>query len=293
MKWINKLVFSTLITLPSFAMADPWRIITQEDEMTGDKHLYAISSSVKPTRTLEPPYDGLESMAIVTCHNKRMSMFYQFTLAPNLPDSKTKDGYNLIDTRVRWDDDIKNISLEQSWGSKHLNHQGDSYGSVEMAKNSDELLLELNWYSLGNVYFRFDLEGSKEAISEVQTYCGYVPAFSPSTDTISVNQLLALTGFYSDSPNGPYKSYQVNLVSGLNAGWYVIVATKRPLKNAIAMSKVNEGRYGSAIILNIGGNDYTVVVGPYNSLNEVINLRQDLRTHYGNWLTDLDVLEVN
>ena len=158
------LVFTLVLT--SFA-SDQWTVSSiSENEMTGEKAIYAFSPSVGSTKKMDFPYSNVKARLSVGYDGKKPWVYIGFTESPNLLNTTIKDGYNLIDTRIKWDDELKNVTLTQDWGSKFMHFKKDKI-IVDYIVKSDTVLLELEWYGSGTVYFRFPLNGSSKAINEL------------------------------------------------------------------------------------------------------------------------------
>ncbi len=93
-----------------------------------------------------------------------------FTDGPNLTKTKTRDGYDSFDTRIKWDDEIKTAEFTQTWGEAFIHFRFGESAIRDMTAASN-MLLELPWYGEGNVYFRFSLRGSSAAISRARESC--------------------------------------------------------------------------------------------------------------------------
>ena len=81
-----------------------------------------------------------------------------------------QNGYEIIDTRIKWDKKIEEIRLNHDYASKYIDFRNDQ-DIIEKIKNHNTLLLELNWFAEDEVYFEFSLDGSKEAMDEIQDNC--------------------------------------------------------------------------------------------------------------------------
>lgn len=152
------------------AAAADWKVSVSKDEMTGKKECYAISPTTKPTKPMGFPYAGVVAWMGVGTDADSEWVFVGFNEAPNLANTTTKDGYNLITTRIKWDDQLENVSMTQDWSAKFLHFQHDSKAIASIGQ-AQSVLLELNWYGNGNTYFRFPLGGSGSAISTMRTSC--------------------------------------------------------------------------------------------------------------------------
>jgi hypothetical protein len=146
--------------------ADQWDTSVSKNEMTGTETWYASSPVVAPKEKMDFPYSNVKAWLGIGYDGKNEWVYVGFNEAPNLNDTSTKDGYNLVSTRIKWDDKIKDIQLTQEWGSKFIHFKDDEAVVSKIAK-SNTVLLELNWYGEGKVYFRFPLDGSSAAIDKI------------------------------------------------------------------------------------------------------------------------------
>ncbi|HLV08613.1 MAG TPA: hypothetical protein VKY40_00205 [Halanaerobiales bacterium] len=147
--------------------SDQWSTSVSKDEMTGEEVWYAISPKIEATEKMGFPYSNVKAWIGIGYDGENEWVYVGFTEAPNLLDTTIKDGYNLIKTRIKWDDnDPEYIRLTQDWGAKFLHFQNDETVISQIIK-SNNLLLELNWYGEGNVYYRFPLNGSSKAIDKI------------------------------------------------------------------------------------------------------------------------------
>jgi len=157
-------------TTPSSPTPPRWTTSTSRDEMTGERSCYAASPRTGPQKAMGFPYGDVQAWLGVGHDSDDEWAYVGFSESPNLTDTETKDGYNVITTRIKWDDEIETVSLIQEWGAKSLHFR---YGTAAIAKmaRSNTVLLELNWYGQGKTYFQFSLNGSSAAIREVRS-CG-------------------------------------------------------------------------------------------------------------------------
>ncbi len=147
-----------------------WNTTVSVDEMTGKTQAFAYSKSVSPTRQMDFPYSNVEAWVGVGCDGSSEWAYFGFTTAPNLTNDDTKDGYNLISTRVKWNDSIENTRLTQDWGSKFI-HFSNKSAAISKITSSSSMMLELQWHGQGRVNFAFPLKGSSEAIQEMRLKC--------------------------------------------------------------------------------------------------------------------------
>lgn len=147
-----------------------WTTSQSEDEMTGVKSSFAFSPSVESTTRMRMPYTGTTGRLAVGCDNSSEWAYIIFSESPNLLNTTIEDGRNRIRTRMRWDDDVENVTLIQRWGANSL-HFSNASSAIQKIMNSNEALLELDWYGENKTYFSFSLEGSSSAISQVKNQC--------------------------------------------------------------------------------------------------------------------------
>lgn len=149
-----------------------WGVSFHSDEMTGKNQVFAISPIVKSTKNMSSPYNNVNSWLGVGCESGKRWAFIGFSQAPNLLGSKTKDGYNLISTRIKWNEEVQKVNLNQDWGAKFLHFNNDDI-IIKKIATSNEALLELNWYGNGNVYFNYSLSGSASALKKMAKKCNF------------------------------------------------------------------------------------------------------------------------
>ena len=151
-----------------------WSSISfRADEMTGEQSFGAHSRSVGSTQRMEWPYNDVRAQVFFQCDSgtENEHAWIRFTTSPNLVGDETRSGYNLINTRIRWDEKApESATLTQDWGSEDLNFHFDQW-AVNGILAHEEMLLELNWYGSGRVHFWFDLVGSSAAIEEARAEC--------------------------------------------------------------------------------------------------------------------------
>lgn len=165
-------LLSAIITLLLFSnqVYGEWKTSFSKDEMTGDFSAYAISPDAGSTKTMSFPYSDINAWIGIGCNKKSEWVYIGFNSSPNLQDTETKDGYNLIRTRVKWNDSIEGITMIQDWGGKYL-HFTDAETVISKISQSKNILLELNWYGQGKVYFKFSADGSSSALQEIRMQC--------------------------------------------------------------------------------------------------------------------------
>lgn len=147
-----------------------WRSFTSNDEMTGKLQAFAHSPQIAPTRRMEFPYSNVEAWLGVGCDGKSEWVYIGFNGSPNLSNDETEDGYNLISTRIKWDDSLENVKLTQDWGAKFIHFREDSSALAKISASS-KALLELQWHGQQPAHFEFSLNGSSKAITEMRNEC--------------------------------------------------------------------------------------------------------------------------
>ncbi len=155
-----------LVMLSSMLFGE-WTTGLTEDKMTGEKRAYAHSKWVPSLSPMKFPYRGVKASLIIACDKKDEWANIQFSQKPNILNTETKDGYSLINTRVKVGNELKNFTFTQSWGSRTL-HIDSPY--LELAKHK-EFLVELDWYGNGKVYFKFNVEGMRKGHSDMYGIC--------------------------------------------------------------------------------------------------------------------------
>ena len=160
------LVFLQLLASDAFA----WTVLSDEDKMTGEVSAYAVSSYVSPLEEMSFPYNDIKSWIGFGCDKKSEWAYIGFSEQPILTNSRTRDGYNLITERTKWDDQVFSMQFSQTWGSKFLHYMMDEEAILKILTEST-MLLELHWYSQGTVYFQYSLEGSSKAINDARNIC--------------------------------------------------------------------------------------------------------------------------
>ena len=147
-----------------------WRTSTSKDEMTGKFSAYAHSPKAYPSKKMSFPYADVNAWMGIGCDNKSEWVYFGFNSAPNLTKDETKDGFNLITTRVKWNNEVENVTLSQDWGAKFIHFRNYSAAISKIAA-SNTALLELQWHGQQPTYFEFSLNGSSKALAEIKSKC--------------------------------------------------------------------------------------------------------------------------
>lgn len=144
-----------------------WSNQENRDEMTGKVVKIAFSKDSSPSAPMSFPYQNITGNIFVGKNDTSEFVTFGFTEQPNLLNIELQPNMNIIKTRVKWDDKVEVVKLVQKWGDKFL-HFSDSKSAIKKIMSSKEVLLELDWYGSGRVYFKFDLSGASEAIANIR-----------------------------------------------------------------------------------------------------------------------------
>lgn len=155
---------------PTAPKEPQWSSFDSTDEMSGEGSAYATSPRVSPVQRMGFPYADVQAWVGVGCDKSSQWAYVGFTGAPNLNDTETQDGYNLIKTRVKWGDSLVKETLTQKWGAKVL-HFRNKGPAIQKIAGSTSMLLELKWHGQGAAHFDFPLKGSSKAIAEMKATC--------------------------------------------------------------------------------------------------------------------------
>jgi len=147
---------------------DNWNTHDSADEMTGEKSSYINSDEVVPNRKLDFPYSDLKSSIGIGCDSGSQWVYLWFSKTPNMVGDTTKDGYNLVKLRVKFDNKLDTATMTQSWGAKALHFQYDSWAVKKMLQ-ANTLTVEIPWYGR-NAVFTYKTAMLKEALS-ASTLC--------------------------------------------------------------------------------------------------------------------------
>ena len=167
MKSFNSRLFALIILMFPFSLYGQWVVSSSTDEMTGKKSFYATSSITSPNRAMNFPYNDVKAWIGIGYNGENEWVYIGFTKRPNLTNTDTKDGYDLIKTRIKWDNSIETVSFTQRWGDKFI-HFVDGEAAIEKIFKYGKVLIELPWYGEGSVYFEFSLRGSSSAIVKMR-----------------------------------------------------------------------------------------------------------------------------
>jgi hypothetical protein len=150
---------------------DPtWENTRSKDEMTGKRSSYAASPTVASKAPMAFPYQGTKAWLGVGCDKDSEWAYIGFTEAPNLNNTETEDGYNVIRTRFKWNETVETVTLKQKWGAEFIHFQNERSVISRIASTS-VAVLELDWHGQRPVHFEFPLRGSSAALSKMRSEC--------------------------------------------------------------------------------------------------------------------------
>lgn len=148
-----------------------WNTFESEDTMTGKFEAYTYSPTTYPKQKMSFPYSDVNSFIGIGCKKGSDWAYFKFSTAPNLTNDTNEDGYSLIKARIKWDEQLENITLYQKWGSKSLIVWGDDAAAISRIAYSKKVLLELQWHGESSTYFEYSTEGARDAIAEIRAKC--------------------------------------------------------------------------------------------------------------------------
>ena len=147
-----------------------WGNTQSKDEMTGKRSSYATSPTVGPNAPMDFPYQDTKAWLGVGCDGGSEWAYIGFSNSPNLNDTETEDGYNVIRTRFKWDDTVETDTLTQKWGAKFIHFQ-DYRSAISHIASASVAVLELDWHGQRPVHFEFSLRGSSSALARMRNEC--------------------------------------------------------------------------------------------------------------------------
>lgn len=162
------------VVIPQLSFANSWDFSVDKNAMTGEKSVYVSSPTTLTIKSMDFPYSKTKGWIGVGCKNGKQWAYFGFSVAPNLINSTTEDGYSVIKTKIKIGNKLEQIELTQKWGSKFLQTSSvDSDTLISNMKKANSVLLELDWHGNEKVYFEFSLKGSTKALNKMQKNCKY------------------------------------------------------------------------------------------------------------------------
>lgn len=147
-----------------------WTTTISADEMTGVRSAYANSPGTQPNIAMSFPYHNVSARLAAGCNNISEWAYIAFDDAPNLANTENESGYNTLNARIKWDNDIVTSGMSQKWQAKFL-HFDNGTLIIDRMMNSSTALLELQWHGEQPAHFKFSLNGSTNAIKKIRREC--------------------------------------------------------------------------------------------------------------------------
>ncbi len=163
------MLLASCVQTPSNSSSSPWKIVSEKDPMTGKEVWHAISPKVKPLKPMSFPYNDTEAWLVFSTDGINEWIYIGFNNIPNIENFEIVGDYLLITTRVKWDNEEPIYTVFYQKFSSNFLHFAEYAENIERVINHKTLLLELDWYLDGLVYFEFPLEGAKEAIETIRS----------------------------------------------------------------------------------------------------------------------------
>lgn len=146
-----------------------WSVSVDRDPMTDAVESFATSEWTNPAEPISGIYSDLRVVLGFACSGGTEMVYMKFNQQINSSDALTRNGYNIIQAAVRWDQEkADHFQGNQKWGASSFTLM-DSY--VAKIQRHSTALFGLSWYNAGEVYFRFDLSGSSDAIARAKEVC--------------------------------------------------------------------------------------------------------------------------
>lgn len=188
-------LLAALVALASAppAAAQRWDYRQSQDEMTGEMRIFTTSPLRAPKHSLGFPYQNLKAWLGVGCKAGSEWAYVGLTSTPILSNTETHSGYVTFSPRIRWDDRVETVDMIQEWGKQSL-HFKDGKAAIWNMMTAKEVLLELEWYGSGQIYFSFPLANSEATIRKALTRC-QAADYEQQYDIRQVQRLLKEAGF--------------------------------------------------------------------------------------------------
>ncbi len=165
-----KYLLIVMLTIIPLGLNAQWKTFSNEDEMTGEKSIYASSPTSNPTKNIGQPYSDLTATLVVSCDKEKEWTYVIFNKDANLNYDVTRDNHQTAYSRIKWDEEIKEVIFTKYDNHKAL-HLYDDKTVISDIEKYGSALVELNWYSEGRIFFRFNLSGSSAALQKIRNQC--------------------------------------------------------------------------------------------------------------------------
>ena len=144
-----------------------WHVQVTEDVMTSGKIWEVSSPIIKPLEYLGFPYEYTEAQIIVRFSRSAELAAIKSCDLTNA-DATQIDKYNrLVPVRIRWDNELEQVSLTQKFLSSYLVFP-DASKIIDRLCTSKQMIIEFGWYYDRTIHFKFDLTGAADIIWKVK-----------------------------------------------------------------------------------------------------------------------------
>lgn len=169
----KKVVIIALVLICSIATVTlgEWTVHLFRDPIMSRDVWYADSPLTYPLKQMSFPPSGATAFITIMFDGKNDSVTISFSSAPIIMNTRKENTYELFTTNVVWDNVLEQVQFYRFPGSTILFFDDQKYAITRM-RNSRTMILELNWYLNGTVYFMFDLTGASDAINEIHAKFG-------------------------------------------------------------------------------------------------------------------------
>ncbi|MGQ9856092.1 MAG: hypothetical protein ACUVQF_05095 [Fervidobacterium sp.] len=163
-----------VITGVVFPYYTRWLFGTEVDVMTDKiKFWYAISPETAPLEKVAFPYENIRAAVFVKYDGNQLTSGIVFNLYPPIPGGvvsrEESDEGIPFETRIRWDNQepVKVKFFQPVLSKMILFDRKITIEIVNKLMKHNTLIVELDWLLWGVKHFKFSLDGSKDAISQV------------------------------------------------------------------------------------------------------------------------------
>lgn len=164
-------IISSIIFLNFISSAySNWSFQVKENPMDNTKSIYLFTDEASSNPKMNFPHNNTRVSLVFACSNMKKWSFFAFNESPILNNKSIKSGYDEITTRIKFGNNIENIQLIHEWGQTALHVKNDYLFRHTLSGNL-ELLLELDWYGEGKVYFKINTTGFIKKFKELNEQC--------------------------------------------------------------------------------------------------------------------------
>ena len=166
-------IFFILLSAPtSSSLANSWQVKKEINPVSNIASYYAISPYSKPMSSLQFPYSDVKSWVNVGCDSEKNTWAYISHTKSNFTGGKwsnsSKVHYNV---RFKFDDKNKlKFSLREKGNSLFV--YTDKSAFIDNLKSATHMTTGIEWYKQGDVYFKYSMKGSSQAIDSIMMKCG-------------------------------------------------------------------------------------------------------------------------